>query len=341
MNLKSVGIVFVAHGEAETKSFSENYQVSRHTMAHAGEVMHLPPPVQVLISILGGIINTSKAVVSGFVSPHNQNTRLQARAIEGRLKSEQENLGVQFKFYTTFLSSQPYIESVFDEIVQNDYVIFISLSTIESRLSCGIVCHHMLDNQNKANILNLKMLSQHWKDLAFSALMINHIFGDRKFRSNPDQHKSLILVFHGTLVKDKDGKPPEFHSGLEETLEFADQLKQQITSDPRNFYGHVTVAYLNHEVGGTWTQPCLEKAIEELKTQEVNHIAIFPCGFLVDGSETLGHAKKVLANSGIDSPVYIPALNQEEAFMDYLSKRITTATQDYFEHQSALSEITV
>jgi len=326
---KKVAVVLVAHGEAESAGFFENYLVSRHTMAHAGMVMHIPTPVQVVISFLGGVINSIKGNTSGFTSPHNENTRLQAAAITEKLKSIEPETNCTYKVYTTFLSSKPFFEEELKEIVQNEYVIFVSLSTIESRLTCGIICDEMMHYRKDMDLLKTKVISQHWQNPDFTELVINHIFGDRKFESETDESKALLLVFHGTLVKDKYGNPPGFHAGLEETLTYAEELKSKIEKDPRNFYGHVSAAYLNHEVGGVWTQPSLKNALLDLKAKKIKHIGIFPCGFMVDGAETLDNAKKSLIKSGIDGTAYIVALNQDPNFIDYLVGRIKKASQQF------------
>ncbi len=329
---KSVAVVFVAHGEAETAGLVENYRVARHTMAHAGQVMHIPKPLQVIISVLGSLINVKKALTTRFLSPHNENTRLQAKIIQEKLNDFQQETGLDFKFYTTFLSNKPFFEEEIKDIVEkNDYAVYVSLSTIDTELSSGIICQEIETNQDKMNVLNAKLISQHWKEEAFTNTIVDHIFGDRKFKSNPNPQNALILAFHGTIVKDKDGNTPSFHTGLDETLHYADVLKHYIEKDPRNFYGKVFPAYLNHEVGGTWTEPSLENLIDELKDNDINHVALFPCGFLVDGAETLANAKLTLSNSGIDSTVYIPALNQDDAFMNYLTERIKIAIKNFFE----------
>ena len=55
--MKRIAVILVAHGEAETDSFIENFSMIRHTLAHAAEVMKLPRPLQLVASLVGGVKN--------------------------------------------------------------------------------------------------------------------------------------------------------------------------------------------------------------------------------------------------------------------------------------------
>ncbi|ACF14783.1 ferrochelatase [Chloroherpeton thalassium ATCC 35110] len=339
---KKIAVIVAAHGEAETPSFLENYQVTKQTMSHAAAVMPVPKPLQTLIAITSGVRNGVNWSIDGYRSPHNQNTREQAAAIKDGLEKQEAAKNVHFDVFPAFFASPPFVEDVIQSTAHYDGQIVASMTPIESRLSCGLVCHYLTENGHVHDLNKIKILTQHWKHDEVTRILVDHIFGARAFKANSrDESRALLLVLHGTLQKDTNGNPPGFHAGLDETLSFAEKLKQAVLNDKRNFYGQVIPVYLNHEVGGKWTEPSLENALKKLHKEKVRHVALFPCGYFVDGSETTGRAKKELFKSGIRNAIYIDSINSEPEFISYFVKRISSAAQSILKWKELQENITV
>jgi len=326
---KKIAVIVAAHGEAETPSIVENYQVTRQTMSHAAAVMSVPKPLQTLISISSGIRNGVSWTLEGYRSPHNQNTRNQAEAMKQHLEKSELAEEVHFEMFPAFFASPPFIEDVIQETMDYAGQVVASMTPIESRLSCGMVCSYLAENDHRYDLNKIKIITQHWKQDELINALVDHIFGARAFKaSSQDEHRALLLALHGTLQKGANGEPPGFHAGLDETLGFAEKMKQAVLADARNFYGHVIPTYLNHEVGGQWTEPTLESTLKKLHKEGIRHAALFPCGYFVDGTETLARAKKELFKSGIRNTIYIESINDDNAFITYYVKRVLAATKN-------------
>ena len=113
-----------------------------------------------------------------------------------------------------------------------------------------------------------------------------------------------------------------FHTGLKEMQEMGSTLRNAILIDPRNAYNNIEIAYLNHDVGGTWTKPSLAEALNALSSRGIRDVDIFSCGYFSDGTETILHAQKEAAASSVKTIRFLPCINDSEAFADFLAKKV-------------------
>ncbi|NTV46364.1 MAG: ferrochelatase [Chlorobiales bacterium] len=338
---KRIAVIVTAHGEAESASFKEHYQVAKHTIEHAAQVMQIPKPLQAFVPIAAGLGNGIKWRREGYRSPHNQITREQAQLIGERLSKSYQIPGIEFDVKACFGASNPFIEDVLRETKCYDGQIIVSMTPIDSRLSCGLICYHVAQEYTPKDVAKIRVISRHWNDESLISLYKDHIFGERKQIQPLDKKRVLALVLHGTIVRNDKGGDPGFHAGLDETYSFAERMKAAVETDSRNHYGQVLIAYLNHDVGGQWTMPSFEETLESLQKQDIKELAVFPCGYFADGSETNGRAKTLLGAAKIRNVIYIDCINTTPTFIDLMAKRIALATQNLVNWQQLHSIIGV
>lgn len=336
---KRIAVIITAHGEAESAGIKEHFLVAKHTIEHAAQVMEIPKPLKAFVPIAAGLGNGIKWRMDGYRSPHNQITREQASHVANRLSELYKTPGIEFDVRACFGASKPYVENVLGETKDYDGQIIVSMTPIDSRLSCGLICYHIAGNFTPKEFSKVRVVSRHWDDDNLITVYKDHIFGEKSKPQTPDETRVLALVLHGTIIRDAKGGDPGFHAGLEETYSFADRMKAAVEADPRNPYGRVVIAYLNHAVGGEWTRPSLEETLESLEKQEINELALFACGYFADGSETSGKAKSLLSAAKIKNVVYIDCINTSPAFIDLITKRVISATQNLVNWQQLHSII--
>ena len=326
--MKKIAVIMVAHGEAETAGFLDNFAMTRHTLAHASEAMSIPRPLQFLISLGAGLKNSSRFRRINYVSPQNELTRKQAAAVGRKLAQHPEKQGLCFEVFPAFSATPPFLEEVIDNARRYDAQIMLYMAPVENSLSCGAICGYLKDNYAGHELAGVKVVSRFREDERLLNVYRDHIFRHSLPRGDGDTAQSaLVLVFHGTLVADARGNSPAFHNGLEETMAFAGILQKTIMSDARNSFGQIHVSFLNHDVGGEWTKPSLEQTLDRLKKENTEHVALFSAGYFSDGNETLLKAKEALLKSGIGTTFYIPCINDSDAFVGYLSDRIVFAAK--------------
>ncbi|MBN1278871.1 MAG: ferrochelatase [Chlorobiaceae bacterium] len=316
---KRIAVILAAHGEAETAGFFDNFSMNRHTLAHAGEVMNLPVPLQLMISVAGSIKNMVQFRKKNFRSPQNGITRKQAGLLAEKLNRKNDK--IQFDVQPSFFVTPPFVEKVVEQTREYDLQLLIPMAPIDNRLMSGSLEIIAEKHRPPQGRMRPKVISGFWNDADLLGVYLDHLFA----HAAPSNGSALVLAFHGTLEKDQKGREPGFHTGSKEINTMASALRKAVQDDPRNGYEQVEVAYLNHDVGGTWSSPSLQEMLDNLRRDGINALELFSCGYFSDGTETMLNAREHVAESGIEKAGFIPCLNESDAFSEYLAAKVCKA----------------
>ncbi len=316
--MKKIAVILVAHGEAETESFFENFSMIRHTLAHAGEVMKLPRPLQLLASLAGGIKNNVTFRAQKYHSPQNRITRQQASQLQEKLNRVVMPQQINFEVYSAFHATPPFVQDIIEQTSAHDLQLLVSLSPIDNHLTSGNLQRLSARYSHVNGQQHPVVVHEFWKDAGLRQVLLDHVFSHEKTINR----SALVLAFHGTLVKDTKGAVPMFHTGLQEMEEMGSTLRNALLLDPRNGYDDIEIAYLNHDVGGTWTKPSLAESLKALSSKEASNVDIFSCGYFSDGTETILYAQKEAAASAVKSFRFLPCINDSEAFANFLAEKV-------------------
>lgn len=311
-------IILAAHGEAESAGFFENFRVGQRTLAHSAQVMSLPAPLRWLICTFGAL---RKRIGNRPGSPHNAWTRAQATALAGSLESV---LKAPVEVKPAFASCRPLLEALIAQSFTSKRRIFLSMSPSDSRLSCGLICHALQESGQHAG--QVEVLARLWDDPEFLKVNAAHVRAECAAAANSLVAKSaLLLVFHGTLVSDRGGRPPSFHTGLAEKLHFAKALQTALLADADAPWTEAVPAYLNHDVAGSWTQPTVEAVLADLDRRGFERVWAFACDYLVDSSEVVGSLADKLAVGPIADARLVPCLNANPELIEFMARRVRAA----------------
>ncbi|NTV66701.1 MAG: ferrochelatase [Chlorobaculum sp.] len=324
MSAKRMAVVLVAHGEAETAGFLDNYRVSLHTLHRASEVIPVPVPLRHFISFSSSVRKKISKKTSG--SPQNPLTRLQARALQVHLDGMDAD--VEFEVTAAFSASVPSVETVLEERRGYDGVIVAPMAPVDNAMSCGLLCKHLSKRCSPDELARTRVIGRLWEDETLHRVYLDYLLGSgRALPSGPKERNALMLLFHGTLVEDRNGAPPAFHTGHAETVEFARRLADLIESDLRTPWGTVTTAFLNHDVGGKWSTPSFEEAVRMLPGKGFGHVSLFAAGYFSDGNETIHRESALTAIEPSLHVETIPCLNDSPHLIACLAGRIVTASR--------------
>ena len=313
----NVWVVLCAHGEASGRGFREHYDVSRRTLAHAAEVMPLPAPLRVAICAAGAL---RKALDPTSGSRHNALTHAQALALEAALAGDRD---ARYRVRVAFGSADPSVEAVLTAAPSDVTVLLQSMIPTDSRLSCGLHCRAAGQSTLAAAPRPLARL---WDDPALVAVHRAHLAAqlEEAETSGSTDGRALLIVLHGTLLADKKGQPPAFHTGAQEKQHYGEALRDALTSLPWHPWERVEIAYLNHAVGGEWSQPSLEECLATLAGDGIQEVWAYPAEHLVESAETARLAQ-TLARNPRQRGHMLPCLNDSPRFIDYLAARVRTA----------------
>jgi ferrochelatase len=322
-------VLLAAHGEAETTGFLDNFRISWHTLAHASEVMRLPAPLRVLICTFGGL---RKRFGGGSGSPHNAHTRAQAAALEARLNADgagshhdpdDDADRYHYRVEPVFASAPPYLDDAVGLPEGVGRQLIVNMIPTDSRLSCGLGCHALLGESGAARE-RTRVIARFWESPELISVHCDHV-AEHFPTIGSEGDCCLVLVLHGTVVRDEKGRPPSYHSGESEKTIYGEALKSALMARPDRPWQRVELAYLNHGVGGEWSSPTLPDLLTRLGEEGVGTAVAYACEHLVDGGETLG-LKDVLAAGPVPETHSLPCLNANPALIEFLARRIESAS---------------
>jgi len=327
MPAKRIAVILAAHGEAETSGFLENYRVSLHTLQRASELIAVPAPLQHFISFSSSL---RKKAASRGGSPQNLLTRRQASALQKLLDQRfpASCPGISFEVMAAFSASEPSVEALVGKTRLYDGRIVMPMAPVDNALICGLLCAYLAETASPSELARTRVIGRLWSDEALHHAYLDYLFG---CASRPPvsqkERNALMLLFHGTLVEDRNGQPPSFHTGQTETASFARRLTELIEADPRNPWGTVATAYLNHDVGGRWSTPPFGDACRALDGKGLRHVSLFAAGYFSDGNETTGREQQCSAFDPDAQVETIPCLNDSPRFISFLADRVVAATR--------------
>ena len=329
---KKIAVILAAHGEAETTRFMENYRVTRETLAHASRVIPIPGALQKTIAVTSSLKKLIRSRNNAACSPHNKITRDQARELQQYFDTLPSAKEFDFQIHAAFSASPPYVEHIIEQTRNYDGQVIVSMSPIDNTLSCGQLCSYLAASRSLEDLSTVKVLSRFWSDERLYPMYCNYLFQNSldnisARKAQKTENRLLLLLLHGTLVKDKKGDPPSFRTGHEQTRMFAERLHQVILEDPRNPYGRIMIGYLNHNVGGEWTKPSFDEICLMLQKEKSVSVDLFGCGYFADGNETIHRADELLSSSSIKEATSIPCLNCTPEFTAYMASKVINAAR--------------
>ena len=236
----------------------------------------------------------------------------------------------------------PYLDEMLPQLCQEyDGIVVVPMIPVESAFSCGVACQMVIDLYGETTFSKIKVMSKLWKDDRLHRIYIEYLFGQlfASVRSLKDRKIGLVLVIHGTLVKNRAGNPPKLFTGLEETIAFFDVMKRKIMSDPDNIFCDVRQGCINHSTGGEWTSDTIEKALLEFKCEGYDAVVMFPYGFFADNSETEYDAFKKLEEAEFPVSQYIRCINDSPAFGRWLADQVLDELQALYNLQGAFERL--
>lgn len=334
---KHIAVVVSSHGEVDTPSLKAYYENMKHIFAHVSEIMPIPKLARLLIPPIGAVIQTRKSKHEGYVSPMNRISAAQAKHIEAKLQQEDSHR-FQFSVFNAFETTPPYTHDILHRILHaRDYdgVVVLVMNPMESAFSCGAICRFALKELGPMAYAKVRVVTGLYKHQALMRLYADHIFSNVPL---PSENSGLIIALHGTVISDAKGRPVPFHNGLMENQTMFALLKQTIEQDPRNRFTRIEPAYLNHQVGGKWTEPTLSQSISVFKQHGIEHAYLFAAGYFADNSETHGNAQSHLKKSGFKSAHYIPCVNESDDFAGLMAKEIRLAAERLLDRGQFLAE---
>lgn len=342
---KRYAVLIVTYGEVEKLTLRNLCPSSRRILkVVTSQIVKVP---KFLVYLIADYRSTKRFLnwrLSGYRSSLLSINRRQTNAIARCIEASDDPVfdRVDVDVSDAYYFVPPYLENELKRLYsQFDGIVLVPMIPVESAFSCGVACRMIDDGFMTNRYVTTRLLSQLWRDPELHDIYLEHLFSslDTSLKKQGNGKTALVLVIHGTLVRDRAGNPPKVFVGLEETEMFFKVMKERIATDPRNIFCDIRQGCMNHSAGGEWTSETLEKAFETFREQGVDNVVMFPYGFFADNSETEYEARMKLMRSGFRSVQYIGCVNDSEPFACWISRLVVRELsalydiQQYFDRE--------
>jgi ferrochelatase len=329
VSTRHYSVVLVTYGEVEKLSVRALWPSSRKIIeVITRKIVKLPKLLIYMIADYRSAKHYLDWKLHRYRSRLVEINRQQALGVQRALRRDPRFAGnsAEIEVADAYYFVPPYLEAVLDRLHDHsDGIVVVPMIPVESAFSCGPACQMVIDRFGENHLGGLRVVRGLWKDEALHRLYLDHLFASLPTGWKGTQQvekQGLVLVIHGTIVKDRRGEKPSVFTGLEETMDFYWLMREKIMADPRNVFGEVKLGCLNHSRGGEWSPETVERALDEFAAEGFSAVAMFPFGYFADNSETDYEAKKMLDRSSAGRKHYIPCINDSPAFAEWLASRI-------------------
>ncbi len=329
VNGRRYSVVLVTYGEVEKLTVRELWPSSRKIIeVITRKIVKLPKLLIYMIADYRSAKHYFDWKLHRYRSRLVEINRKQALSVKEALRREPRlaGKGIEIEVADAYYFVHPSLEEVLERCNQrSDGILVVPMIPVESAFSCGPACQMVIDRFGEDHLGKLRVARGFWMDEALHRIYLDHLFSSLSSEwegSGKREKQGLILVIHGTIVRNRRGEKPSVFTGLDETMEFFRVMRDKIMADPRNVFGEVKLGCLNHNRGGEWTRETAERALEEFAAEGFSSVAMFPFGYFADNSETDYEAKKQLDSSPFAVKRYIPCVNDSPAFARWLASRI-------------------
>ncbi len=342
---KRYAVVVTTYGEVEKVTVRNLWPCSRRILkAVTRQIAKIPTPLIFFIADY----RSTRHYIDWKLNHYNSSLVAINRAQKERLAACIISSGhpllseVDIDLYDACYFVPPYFEETLQKLQHTcDGILVVPMFPVESAFSCGVACQMVIDRFDDNMLSKVSVMSKLWKEDQLHRIYIDYLFGQLlpAIRLRKEGKIGLVLVIHGTLVRDNEGNPPTLFTGLDETMAFFDLMKRKIMADPNNIFTDVRQGCMNHSRGGEWTDDTIEKAFTEFRAEGYAGVVMFPYGFFADNSETEYDAYKKLEQAGFPLFQYIRCINDSAPFGQWLSGQVLFRLQALNNLQNALETL--
>lgn len=327
MKKKKYAVVIVTYGEVEKLTLRNLWPSTRRIVkVITRQIVKVPI---LLIYLIADYRSTRHYIdwrLHNYESSLVDTNRTQTMSIANLIRRSSSEIfsSVDVDVLDSYYFVPPYLEDTLSEVrAEYDGVVVVPMIPVESAFSCGVACQIVRDIYSDHKFEKVRVLNKLWQDDDLHRIYADYLFQkvDKTYVGKGSKI-GLVLVIHGTLVRDRAGNPPKVFTGLNETGEFFEMMKLRVMEDPRNVFDDVKQGCMNHTTGGEWTAETVQKAFQEFEDEGYDSVVMFPYGFFADNSETEYEARTLLEKSPFSYKQYIRCINGFPSFAEWLSSRI-------------------
>ncbi len=319
---KRIEVLCLTYGEPAKNNWRPQFDYSLSILRRLTlRVANIPRPILPLIAARRGWIRRNMFRKAGYSSPLEKITDAQVQQLQKMLEEQLPNAQINVEVIYEF--RDPFLIDHLKKLEQNppDKLLLVPMYIAVSDFTTGVSRTDLGDfhiaTKGNHQLPQPQIISGFGEDKDLAELTANFILEHCKEAgwSEADCKESkLLMAAHGTLVT----PPAGIVSGLEETQALADNVGERL----KDKFADTGLGWLNHTMGGKWTEPELSTLAEETFAKGIKRVVYYPVGFLADNAETQQEGVDQVSGITWERMLQLPCLNADVSFIKWLSGRI-------------------
>ncbi|WP_369690410.1 ferrochelatase [Pelodictyon luteolum] len=213
MKRKRYAVVVVTYGEVEKLTLRNLWPSSRRILkVITSQIVKVPRFLVYLIADYRSIKHFINWRLSGYRSSLQAINRRQTAQLRQSLSTRAPELpeDVDIDVLDAYYFVPPYLEDMLAGLKREyDGIVVVPMIPVESAFSCGVACRMVEDTYGDTRYSSVRLMNRFWSDDALHRIYVDHLFSKLEGSSFMESRKKLglVLVIHGTLVRDRAGNP--------------------------------------------------------------------------------------------------------------------------------------
>ena len=306
-------VVLVTYGEPPTPAFAAQLRYSwRILLGLTRTVAPIPAWVLPMIAVSRGRSRRALWTAERYGSPLEPCTQAQARALAPALAAAAP--GVDWQVHVAYEFRDPPLPETLDRLPAGEAVDVIPMYAADSAFTHALTrqtAAHWLARTGRGPVRVLPAADPE----RLADVSARHLLAAAGDATGPDW--ALVLAAHGTLLE----PPRPMDTGREAT----EDLRRRIEARIAGRFGLVAHGWLNHTMGGRWTEPPMEEALQAVAAAGFRKVVYYPFGFLADNAETQLEGRLALRPHAFAEARQLPCLNDAPALAALLAAMVAGA----------------
>lgn len=295
-------VVLLTYGEPPAAAFGPQLAYSwRILWGLTRRVAPIPRVVLPLVAVARARFRVGLWRAHGYASPIEAITADQAGTLGDALERGGDG---PWKVHVAYEFRHPLLEETLAALPPGDPVALLPLYVAESEFTHDMARRFVAGRPAGAPGPRDVRVAGGLDPEVLGELSARHIVGALEGRGmTPGPDWALVLAAHGTLLE----PPRPMNTGRQATEAVADAIARRLAGR----FGAIRCGWLNHTVGGAWTEPAADAAVRALVAEGYRRLVYFPYGFLADNAESELEGRMLLAaQRGLDAVEHLPCLNR-------------------------------
>ncbi len=311
-------VIYLTYGEPAAANFGAQYRYSLAILKRLTlRVAPIPRFVLPLIAAYRAWTRCRMFRHLGFSSPLEEISERQRDALEASLRARHPDREISVRLVYEF--REPFLPERLKAIPDPPEELIILPSYIaESDFTSGVSRADLASFHEKSKGTHgwpePKYINSLGRDSRLADIMANHVLGHCRREGWTTEESVLVLGAHGTVIN----PPPGILNGLEDTATLAAAIKKRL----KPHFRQIGAGFLNHTLGGDWTEPPMDKLAEKIRSADCS-VVYFPYGFTTDNAESLVEGPEALEPQA--SLLCVPSLNDSPALTEFFTDRVEEA----------------